>query len=218
MENGKRILYAEVLRVVAAFSVVFQHTASSAWYSLPVDSDKFIFVNVFNSISRFGVGVFFMISGAFLLDPNRNYTPATILKKKLPQLLLLLIVWGIFFSILNTAIAQGDLKNYLTSPLQIFISPPTHLWFLYVLAGLYALTPALRVFTKNASRKMLLYTIALCFTFGYLLPSVGLLLGKFFHLTLYKNIGIQGLYNFAGFYLIPGVDYRGFFLLELPKA
>ncbi len=34
-------IYAEWQRIIAAFSVVFQHTVTSAWYSVPVDSDNF---------------------------------------------------------------------------------------------------------------------------------------------------------------------------------
>lgn len=144
--------YAEWLRILAAFSVVFQHTVTSAWYSVPVDSCNFSFLNFLNSLSRFGVGVFVMISGAFMLSPKYPHPPQKIFKHNLPKIFTLLIFWILFYGTLDAFDKGASIFELLATPLLIFTKPHTHLWFLYVIAGLYILTPPLRIFTQYARR------------------------------------------------------------------
>lgn len=204
-EKNTRLLYADILRIIAAFSVLFQHTTSSAWYSISPSSDPWLPLNFFNSIARFGVCIFVMISGAFMLDPDRNHTPEKIIKKNLFHLIQLIIFWGIFYGIFQTIIQQGTLKDFLLSPLLIFSKPKTHLWFLYMLAGLYLFTPALRIFTTNASEKILRYTLIALVIFGMIIPTSTHLTHRIFDIDIYKLLTIQGtssflIYYLAGFY------------------
>lgn len=208
-KSTARELYAELLRIVAAFTVVFQHTVTSVWYDVPVDTGDFFALNFLNSIARFGVGVFIMISGAFMLSPKYPHSPQKILKKNLTRILILLVAWVCIYGVVD-AIREGvrnglgigeSVVNILAAPLDLFVAPPTHLWFLYAIAGLYVITPALRVFTEHASKHMVLYVIAIFFMFGLVIPTVNHLLAKLAHFHMYQNIGIRGATTFAGFYL-----------------
>lgn len=199
--SKSREIYADILRIIAAFSVVFQHTASSAWYFTPVRTDDWITLNFYNSIARFGVGVFILISGAFMLSPRYSHSPHKIFTKNLPRILLLLLFWVVLYGIVDVVTEGGNILDVFATPLLLFTEPPTHLWFLYTLAGLYVLTPPLRVFTEHASPRMVLYVIGIFFCFGLLLPMVNHLLEMVADFTLYKNIRIQGCTTFAGFYL-----------------
>ncbi len=208
-QSTARELYAELLRIVAAFTVVFQHTVTSVWYDVPVDTGDFFALNFLNSLSRFGVGVFIMISGAFMLSPKYPHSPQKILKKNLTRILILLVAWVCVYGVVD-AIREGvrnglgigeSVVNILAAPLDLFVAPPTHLWFLYAIAGLYVITPALRVFTEHASKHMVLYVIAIFFAFGLVIPTANHLLAKLAHFHMYQNIGIRGATTFAGFYL-----------------
>ena len=207
--QAKREIYAEWLRIVAAFAVVFQHTVTSIWYDTPVSSEDFIALNFMNSLSRFGVGVFIMISGAFMLSPKYPHKPEKILKHNLPRVLIPLVFWVTVYGVVNAvteAVKAGtpigeNIAALLTAPLDLFTEPATHLWFLYTIAGLYVITPAIRVFTEHASKRMVLYVIALFFFFGLVLPTTSHILDKVFDFTLYRNIRIRGTTSFAGFYL-----------------
>lgn len=196
-----REIYADILRIIAAFSVVFQHTVTSVWSHTPVLTDDWVALNFFNSIARFGVAVFIMISGAFMLSPKFPHSPQKIFTKNLPRIILLLLFWVILYGIVNTLCSGGNIKDILSTPILLFTKPQIHLWFLYTIAGLYILTPPLRIFTEHASHKMVLYVIGIFFFFGLVLPTTNHLLQKLAHFTLYKNIGIQGCTSFAGFYL-----------------
>lgn len=200
-KKASREIYADLLRILAAFVVVFQHTVTSVWYTVPVDSSDFAALNFLNSLSRFGVGVFIMVSGAFMLSPKYPHPPRKIFTHNLPRTLVPLLFWVIVYGIIEQVIAGGDVLDLLSAPLLLFTKPASHLWFLYTIAGLYVLTPPLRVFTEHASRKMVLYVIAIFFAFGLLLPTADHLLVKFAHFKMYKNLSIQGVTSFAGFYL-----------------
>lgn len=200
-DNTKREIYADWLRIIAAFTVVFQHTVTSVWYTVPVDSSDFAALNFLNSLSRFGVGVFIMISGAFMLSPKYPHPPHKIFKHNLPRTLIPLVFWVLVYGIIGELTTGGNVVDLLMTPLLLFTKPAGHLWFLYTITGLYLLTPPLRVFTEHASRKMILYVIGIFFSFGLILPTCNHLLSKFADFTLYKNIGIQGITTFAGFYL-----------------
>ncbi len=199
--SPKREIYAEVLRLIAAFTVVFQHTVTSAWYWTPVHSDNFLTLNFLNSLSRFGVGIFIMISGAFMLSPKYPHSPQKIIKQNLTKILKLIVFWVILYGIINTITAGKNFLEIFKTPLLLITKPQTHLWFLYTIAGLYIITPALRVFTEHASRRLIFYTIAVFFTFGLVFPTLNHLLTKFVDFPLYQNLGIRGCTTFAGFYL-----------------
>ena len=194
-------IYAEWLRILAAFSVVFQHTVSSAWYNVSVDSEEFFLLNILNSLSRFGVGVFVMISGAFMLSPLYPHPPQKIFRHNLPRIFLLTVFWVVFYGVLDASDNGISLSELLSTPILIFTRPHTHLWFLYVIAGLYVLTPPLRIFVQYASQKMLLYAIALLVAFGLCLPTLNHLLTVLAHFPLYKNLSIPGFSSFVGYYL-----------------
>ena len=117
-----RELYAEVLRIIAAFSVVFQHTVTSAWYDIPVRTDEWLTLNFYNSIARFGVGVFIMISGAFMLSPRYAHPPEKILGKNLTRILLLLVFWVVIYGTVNTLVAGGSFKDIFATPLPADLS------------------------------------------------------------------------------------------------
>ena len=196
-----REIYGDILRIIAAFSVVFQHTASSAWYSLNPTQNSWLVLNFFNSSARFGVGIFVMLSGAFLLSPEKNYSPEQILKTKVPYLLKLIVFWVIFYGIFQLFIQGFSWKEFLTVPLLAFTKPQTHLWFLYMLAGLYLFTPALRIFTTHESEKMLRLTLIMLVIFGMCVPTISHLIKRFADIQVYSLLTIQGTTSYLAYYL-----------------
>ena len=71
-----RIVKYDILRVVACFAIVMLHVSNGYWYVVNVDSGDFTVMTIYNTFTRFGVPVFFMLSGMFLLDPARELPPA----------------------------------------------------------------------------------------------------------------------------------------------
>ena len=72
--NG-RILYFDFLRVFATLAVMIIHVASQNWwYGTSVPSFEWQTFNFFNSIVRWGVPIFGMISGALFLNKRETHT------------------------------------------------------------------------------------------------------------------------------------------------
>lgn len=63
-----RVVYFDYLKIIAALAVIMIHIASENWYTIDVESTKWFCLNFYDSIARFGVPVFVMISGALFLD------------------------------------------------------------------------------------------------------------------------------------------------------
>lgn len=77
----KRRYYLDVLRIVAICAIVLLHVAGSYWYQLSVYTSEWQAINLYDCITRWGVPVFVMISGALFLDPAREQP----IKKTLDQ-------------------------------------------------------------------------------------------------------------------------------------
>lgn len=63
-----------MLRIAACFAVVLLHVSNGYWYVVDINSNDFLVMTIYNSFTRFGVPVFFMLSGLFLLDPQKEMT------------------------------------------------------------------------------------------------------------------------------------------------
>ncbi|MBC9943065.1 acyltransferase family protein [Leucobacter sp. cx-328] len=162
----QRIPYLDTLRSLAIIAVVLLHAAAWNWYRTPVDTLDWQVLNVYDSIVRFCVPVFFMVSGALFLQPARNITLASIFRKYIPRILVAYVLWSAFYAGLATFGPGGT--GSLRTLVEQFVLGHYHLWFLFVLGGLYLVTPLLRAIT--ADRKNAWYFVVLAFIFASVLP------------------------------------------------
>ncbi|MDE5862225.1 MAG: acyltransferase, partial [Ruminococcus sp.] len=132
-----------VLRIIATLSVVWLHTCST----ITDNPDLFIMNNMqknfFNSgyqMMYWAVPVFFMISGALLLNPQKDIKVKDCIKKYSSRILLALIIFGIPFAMLKLIMETGSF-NIRIIPQSIKAVAENnslgHLWYLYTLLGLY---------------------------------------------------------------------------------
>jgi len=168
MKNN-RVVYADLLRIFAAFGVIINHIPR---FQSEIASFNWQIDNIYYSIVRFDVPVFIMISGMFNLqsDNSNNSEYGKFFKKSL-QIAVALVFWSVLYMYILPSckiIFKGEsvaLLDLMRIPAKILsIEPWSHLWYLYLIIGLYLFTPLLKVFVKNASKKdfesfLLLYTI-----------------------------------------------------------
>jgi len=206
-----RVIWADSLRILATFAVVMLHTSSRDWYTTPVASSAWHALNIYDSLVRWCVPVFFMLSGVFFLDPSKEISTRTMFSRYILRILFALIFWGLVYGLVGLvkASARGmhvlTLANFVKLPLRIMFGPPWyHLWFLYAIVAIYLLTPILRLITKTCSRRDLEYILVIFFIFGAIMPSVNYCLHLVrpslrINLTVMEATGYLG-YFFAGFY------------------
>ena len=100
--------------------------------------------NVFSSLSQWAVPVFVMLSGALLLDSDRRETWLAFFRKRFLRAGVPLLFWSFFY--LSWANPKG-----MTPTSWEFLRqgrPYYHLYFLFIIFGLYVLTPPLRVLLR----------------------------------------------------------------------
>ena len=64
----ERIIYFDYLRVLATMAVIFLHVAAQNWYNTDINTLNWHVFNIYDSIVRWGVPIFIMISGALFLE------------------------------------------------------------------------------------------------------------------------------------------------------
>lgn len=170
--SNKRVFYFDILRTVACLAVVMIH-ASGKYVESDVGSLNFWVGNIFDSLSRFGVPVFVMISGALMLDEKYLFTSKKLLGH-IKKMVLFFVFWSASYCLLFS-VAYPMLIN---SKVQIsriildFIQGYFHLWFVYMIIGMYLLVPILRQFVKIKNKKYVEYFLVLSFVFAFLIPQV----------------------------------------------
>lgn len=169
-ESSSKLLWIEELRILAAFAVVLLHVASKKIKSAPLlYEDCYIWLSLYHTITRFGLLCFVMITGALLLRPEKELTIPVIFKKYISKILLLFGTWSVVYVIAEYA---DDWRNG-TGPsasdvFNKFITGHYHMGYLYMLIGLYLITPLLREITKK--KELVEYFLILNVIF-YLIPS-----------------------------------------------
>lgn len=155
--------YGDAVRVLGTIAVVVGHVADMPMQEQPPDSINWWVCNILNSLARWAVPVYIMLSGALLLDPARSEPASVFYRKRLARLGVPLVFWSAFFmlfSVYYTGWVTGkqSLINLVTG------QPYAHLHFIFRIAVLYAFTPMFRVFVAHAPRSMLISTV--CILFG----------------------------------------------------
>ncbi|WP_084499765.1 acyltransferase [Brevibacterium album] len=110
--------------------------------------------NVIDSLSRWSVPVFLMVSGALALDPDKGGTPRVFLSKRFWRIFVPLLVWTAVYVPYRLFVMSGYEKGW--DPVLAILtgSPFVQLYFLYVLAVLTLLTPFIRQLTVHGSRRV----------------------------------------------------------------
>lgn len=179
IKNNSRILYADLLRIMTMFVVILFHVCTDRWFECFDNPSEWYVLNFFVAGLRWCIPMFFMLSGMNFLDPERNVSYKKLFTKSIPHILCALIFWSILYKSLAVATnyflgLKEITSESITAVFTTFIFHESwfHLWFLYPLIGMYLLTPAIRVFTKNASKKDYVYLLGLYFLFACFLPTL----------------------------------------------
>lgn len=174
METGKkeRILYLDALRVLASVFVVMLHLSAQKFDGLAIGSADWTVLNCYNSLTRWAVPVFVMISGALFLDPARQIRPRALFGKNLLRIVSAFVFWSGLYALVDYW--QGKRLRDVAFG---FVTGHIHLWFLYMIAGLYLVVPLLRQLTE--SEKMTRYFLLLWGLFAVAYPTCRSLLAVF---------------------------------------
>lgn len=155
LDAGRMLAVAAVVVLHVSGSVVTQgEFGSSAWWA----------GNLYDAATRWSVPVFVMISGALLLDERRSEGAGHFYRRRVARILVPLVFWTVVFVAWTAVRTRGAGDEYdIGDAVEAVVSgkPYFHLWYLYMLVGLYLVTPVVRVIVRGYSRRTLwLFTAA----------------------------------------------------------
>ncbi len=191
-----RLVWVDACRVIAMFAVILIHTAApvvDSYRTIPLN--YFLTANLIGSLSRVSVPLFAMLSGALLI----GYGPDIQLqqmKKRLVRVIVPLVFWSFLY--------LGSSGYWRVKPLPLFealslmLQAPVmyHLWFVYMIIGVYFLLPLISVISKAIlqNQQLAAYTFALWFLINSA-PS-------YYPVSLVDQLKLTNFLNWAGFFII----------------
>lgn len=162
--NTNNLPWTTNLRVVATISVIFLHVTSGILYQYGTISNSIWWTgNIYDSLVRFCVPVFVMLTGTLLL--NKEYELYDFLKNRFSRIILPFLFWSIiyaFFALRNEFLENPELSFFEICKLTFFLfknGTSFHLWYIYMIIGIYLFIPILSKWIKNATEKEILYFI-----------------------------------------------------------
>ena len=161
-----RIYYFDLLRIISAFSVILIHVTAEYYKRINMDNQNWKINFYFNGFSRFGVPIFFMMSGTLFL--GRNISLYIIIYKYILRLVICLIIWSFIYSIYSVEFSRNNTEKIILK----FISGHFHFWYLYATIELYILSPFLREIVKS---NLLNDLIKISFIFTFLITNLNIL-------------------------------------------
>jgi surface polysaccharide O-acyltransferase-like enzyme len=200
MSKNNRLLWPDVLKTGSIFSVIVIHSAAPllSVYDTSRPADWWA-GNLYNSMSRWCIPVFFMISGAFLVEKAGRESLRQFFTRRFGRIFIPFVFWsGIYF--LWRVYGNGERLSLYSFPVLLLKEPVYyHLWFIYILLELYLLAPLSGVYVKcaNASNRMLFLTI--WFVFGAVLPMAQSCWGA---ATFFSFATSESVFNYIGYFII----------------
>ena len=167
------------------------------------------FFNAGHLLWRWAVPVFFMITGALLLNPRRNIKYKECIGKYCKRIFLVLMFFAVpFAALIQLSNGVRDLSLIWKSVIAIFIGQSfAHLWYLYALIGIYLLIPILKAFVENSDKHELTYTLGVMFLFNFIVPTMERITNA--SIAFLIPIGYSIFYVLAGYYLMYYVKVKG---------
>lgn len=162
--NKKREGNYDLLRILCALGVITIHVSSSytnavtdlGWFG-QLYLDHIVVSCLYNVLMRFSVPCFVMLSGAFVLADERNTNYKYFYEKSFRSLGIPTLVFSCAYFLYGEAVAAahviigGDSVRRLLYPFRsvLFGAPFYHMWYLYMLIGLYIITPLIIRFRQS---------------------------------------------------------------------
>lgn len=207
----ERTVYFDYLRFFAIIAVIILHAASQDWGGLEGRSFVWNVFNIYDGITRWGVSVFVMISGALFL--SRDIPTEKIYTKYIPRLVVSYFVWSAVYSLLAPdrylavdRLGELSFKDFFIQT----VSGTFHLWFIPMIIGLYICIPVIRQIVKN--EHITKYYLVLALIFSFAVPLITKLVADFSSgnfkayatsvLTLITDMGIKTVVGFATLFVL----------------
>ena len=197
-------LPVDLIRAVAVFLVLLLHAAAEPVIAQlpPTEAWRWWAAHGYDSLARPCVPMFVMLSGALLLAPGKHEDLPSFFRKRLGRIGLPFLFWAAVHFAWRLWVQHEPLTLIGVARNLVEGSPYFHFWFIYMLLGLYLVTPGLRALLAAASTATLRYLLALWFIATAGVPLLARWTGV--------NLGSSGMLTLTGFvgYFVLGAYLR----------
>lgn len=146
VEKTGRNIGLDILRVIACYMVIQIHTGEFYYIGdlgHKLNTADSYWVRFYNSICRISVSIFVMISGFFMFPIVDNQQ---FFKKRFSRVIIPFVFWCMLYAFYHYFLSEATLHNVFNNILKIPINYGVqigHLWFVYMLLGLYLFAPVI---------------------------------------------------------------------------
>lgn len=196
MSQKENIIYIDILRIFAAFAVIMLHTSAKFLSKMAENNVHFLQGNLFDSATRWCVPIFFMISGALLLNSKRDFNLTFFLKKRFSKILIPFLFFSVFYYLFFYR--NLDVSQFFLSFANHDIA--YHLWFFYALISVYLFAPILILFVKQSNEKINIFILIVWFLLCSLVPFLNSMIPTL-QINFFGTLGIYLGYFLLGYLL-----------------
>lgn len=162
--NKQRLNWVDWLKALAIIGVIGIHCTSILLDNNFLFSFKWYQGVICGSIFRYAIVTFIMASGYLLL---RKVQPITVIPKRLKRILIPFIFWLILYAVIKVVFKDAigptwNLFDLLSFIARGFLDPlgvSVQFWYIYMILGLYILSPILSRWIQNAKLEEIEYLL-----------------------------------------------------------
>ena len=194
-------LRLSLLKLLAAFAVVLVHTTMVRVSQVDPHSLGWWFANVADAGGRIGSAMFAMVAGAILLGRPSDQAPLRFIRQRMARLLPAVVFWSSFYFVWRQWMWGGITWQVVAHDL-LMGSPWYHLWFLFMMLGLYVAMPAMRLAVRGVGEgRSWVYLLALSAGMTWF-ESIAQTLQKQSYASFIGLVPFFAVYCWAGYYLL----------------
>ena len=164
MEKNREV-WVDWMRVAACFLVMVVHSTEPFYLggdgTLVLTRTDALWAALFDSFARACVPVF-VVASSYLQFPI-HYGTGEFFRIRAVRILIPFVIWTVVY-----ALAYGEPVQNFKELLLNFNYAAGHLWFVYMIVGLYLLMPLLSPWAEKVGRKELLCFLILCFLTSFI--------------------------------------------------
>lgn len=195
--------YISVLNVIACLAVVMLHANDVFW---EFSRERYwVTANLIESVCYFAVPIFFMSSGATLIDYRKRYGTKLYMKKRFGKTFIPFLFWsffGLFYLCIAGKMELGHLNVSTVFESVLNTEYVPIYWFFPALFPVYFCIPIFGLIPEAQRKKVFGYIIAISFLLNSLCPFLSGLLGIQYNYGFIMPLGNNYLiYILIGYYL-----------------
>lgn len=194
-----RYVWLDFLKIIACFFVIINHSHGLLFSTTDISSSSVLFDSIFFAVCKSAVPLFIMTSGYLLLKKEVPFKKTC---QRIFRIIVPLLVLSLYY-FWRLHIEPRTILNFIYTSLKEPVT--THLWYLYMLPGLYISAPFVTKIIKNSTN----FELGLLVGTSLIIPSLTSII------TTYSGYGFNSNWFFGLFPVTLGYFVAGVLLTRI---